>query len=469
MRKFASIHLMILTLVVSSSAMAGPFTDFPGAIPRDASRTAATDLVIDGRVVTPDEADQLRARGTDLSAIDPQDSDIWSKSAQTSVLPPLDVNATGETFEYLDVVASPLGMFRFSVTKKDASGIPRTYTIVLSKKAHNILLRQGLLRKIGYQVPEAKRLRKFTVRFTGAASRMGFIDALRGQIMLADPSRWALNADDKNAVDAILQDAVIVGGDNHIYNLADGLVPSEVIQGRRVLNSLLVPYSLVDVPESVNLFTWHPGRITNDMIYLPYDDSEDFFPSYDDARWAARKIMALTRADFEKVVASADLPAEVAALTLEKIVARRNMLGGYFGLTSTALQFDPTITRGANLVNGKLTKQDWPGYGSRFAFGDPVAPLSGSEIRAFFKSRAFGSIVDNLVTQFNLNVIPKTDINQKIYDHQVDDAGQLDRRGLLRCRRVAERVDHAQLRDAVDVRFEELLHAAEVVGMGVPV
>ncbi|MES2964906.1 MAG: hypothetical protein V4760_13530 [Bdellovibrionota bacterium] len=424
MRKFALIPLLALTLVYSSQVLAGPFTDFPGAIPKDASRTAATDLVLDGRVLTPDEADQLRAKGTDLSAIDPQASDIWSAAPQTSLLPALDVKSTGETFEYLDVVASPYGMFRFSVSKKDAAGVPRTYTIVLSKKVHNVLLRQGLLRKLGYQVPEVKRLRNFTVRFTGAASRMGFVDAVRGQIMLADPKRWILNSEDKNAMDALLQDAVIVGGDNHIYNLADGLVPSEVIQGRRVLNALLVPYNLVDVPESVNLFTWHPGRITNDMIYLPYDDGDDFFPSHDDARWIARRIAKLSRTDFEQIVAGADLPAEVAALMTEKIVARRNMMIGYMGVTAPALKFDPAVSRGANLVNGKLTKQDWTGYGSRFAFGDPVAPLSGSEIRAFFKSRAFGTVVDNLISQFNLNVIPHSDINQKIYDHQVELAQQ---------------------------------------------
>lgn len=420
MRKFAFTSIVTLALVlVTTQAFAGPFTDFPGAVPRDGSRGAAADLVLDGRVLTPDEADQLRLKGTDLSALDPQDSDIWSAKPQPSVLPALDVKSTGETFEYLDIVASPLGMFRFTVTKKDATGVPRTYTIVLSKKVHNVLLRQGLLRKLGYQVPDVKRLRTFTVRFSGAASKMGFIDAIRGQIMLADPNRWALNADDKNAIDALMQDAVIVGGDNHIYNLADGLIPSEVILGRRVMNALLLPYNLVDVPESVNLFTWHPGRITNDMIYLPYDDSEDFFPSYDDARWIAKRIAKLTRADFEQVVTGADLPSEVAALMTEKIVARRNMLTGYFNLGAPALSFNPSISKGTALVNGKLTKQEWPGYGSRFAFGDPVAPLSGSEIRAFFKSRAFGTMVDNLITQFNLNVIPKTDINQKIYDRQV--------------------------------------------------
>ena len=411
-------------LLVSQIAIAGNFTDFPGAIPRDASRTSATDLLKDGRILTPDQADALSKTGVDLSSLNPQASDIWSPTAVASTLPVLSIKNQGETFNYLSDVASPLGMFRFTVSKTDSSGVARTYTIILSKTVHNILMRQALLKKMGYQVPDVKRLRTFTVHFNGAFSKNAFIDSIRKQIMLADAARWSLNASDKNAVDAIMQDAVIVGGDSHIYNLSDGTVPSEVILGRRVLNSLLVPYNLVDVPESVNLFTWHPGRIMNDMIYLPYDGAEDFFPSYDDARWSARLISKLTRADFEAIVANADLPPEVAALIVEKLISRRNTLLGFFSVTAPKLTFDPNITRAPNLVSGKLVQQDWAGYGSRFAFGDPVAPLSGSEIRAFFKSRIFGATIDNLVNQFNLNVIPHTDVNQKISDHQIEMARQ---------------------------------------------
>jgi hypothetical protein len=410
----------ILSVGAFAQAQSSDYTDFPGSVPRAAGqRSAATDLVLDGVTLTPDQADQLRkSKGVDLSGLDPAASDIWSRGAKSTSVSPLSVQASGESFGYLDTVLSVIGNFRFTVQKNDDQGVPHTYTIFFSKNVHNVLLRRALLMKMGYQVPDVKLLKKFTVKFSGSFSRNSFITEM-GKNTFGDAGRWILNADDKEADTAILQDAVIISADNQIYDLSQGSITTETVQGRRVLNSVLVPYNLVDVPESVNLLTWHPGRIMNDMIYLPYDDADELNPSYDDARWSAKLIATLTRNDFVQIVAAGQYPAPVAALLLEKLVSRRNTLMSYFNVSAAKLNFDPNVTLAPGLVAGKITQTDFPGYGSRFAYGDPLAPLSASEIRAFAKSRVFGNLIDNAVSQFNANIVPHGDLSKAVYDHQV--------------------------------------------------
>jgi hypothetical protein len=425
MKSYKLLVSVLLFSTLAHAQQASDYSDFPGAVPRiPGTRSAATDLVYNGATLTPDQADQLRAaKKVDLSAIDPAKSDIWSPGAKSTTVTPLDVKSTGETFQYLDTVASMIGNFRFTVQKVDAGGVNRTYTVFFSKNVHNVLLRRALLMKMGYNVPDVKHLAKFSVKFNGAFSRNQFLEAM-GKDTFGDTGRWIMNAADKESDTAVLQDAVVISADNQIYDLSQGSLTAEVVQGRRILNSLLVPFNLVDVPESVNLFTWHPGRILNDMIYLPYTDADQLMPSYDDARWSAKLIAGLTRDDFKQVVAAAALPAPVSALLLEKIISRRNTLMAYFNVSAAKLPFNADVSVGKDLVNGKLITLEFPGYGSRFAYGDPLAPLSGSEIRAFAKSRLFGTLIDNAVSQFNLNIIPHADINKQAYDHQVGLAQQ---------------------------------------------
>ncbi len=425
MKTFKLVVSVLLLSVVANAQQASDYTDFPGAVPRVAgTRSAATDLVYNGVTLTPDQADQLRAtKKLDLSSLNPANSDIWSPGAKSTTVSPLDIKSTGETFQYLDTVSSMIGNFRFTVQKNDAGGVNRTYTVFFSKNVHNVLLRRALLMKMGYNVPDVKHLAKFSVKFNGAFSRNQFVESM-GKDTFGDTGRWILNANDKDSDTAVLQDAVIISADNQIYDLSQGSLTAEVVQGRRVLNSLLVPFNLVDVPESVNLLTWHPGRILNDMIYLPYGDADQLMPSYDDARWSAKLISTLTRDDFKQIVLAAALPPPVATLLLEKIISRRNTLMSYFGIQAPKVAFNADVSLGKDLVNGKLVTLDYAGYGSRFAYGDPLAPLSGAEIRAFAKSRLFGIAIDNAVNQFNLNILPRTDLNKKVYDHQIGNAQQ---------------------------------------------
>lgn len=427
MRRFAGLSLILglglsITLNFGSlpKAHADGFVDFPGSIPIHDERTGAADLVQDGRLLLPDEVLALKRSGVDVSRIDPDDSsDIWKNTPPQPLNPAsyqLGIASTGDTFQYLSNVISRDGNFRFSVTRADSNGVVRTYTIMLSKRIHNVLLRKALLEKLGYRVPQIQVLRNFTVRFNGAFSRKQFLLDLNKKTF-GDPERWVLNKSDQNADTALMQDAILLSGDDQIYNLALGSVPSPAVLGRRVMSSLLIPFNLTEVPESMNLFTWHSGRIINDTVFLPYEEADSLTPSIDDARWMARRVMSLSRNDWAEVVAAAGYPEPVARLALEKLISRRNTLIKLLELQATELPFNAKVSSGSLLKNGKLLQESWEGYGSRFAYGDPPSPLSPEEMRALGKSKIISNVIDNLIRQFNDNL--RTDLSKVVYDHQV--------------------------------------------------
>ncbi|MCB0348428.1 MAG: hypothetical protein KDD37_06305, partial [Bdellovibrionales bacterium] len=221
----------------------------------------------------------------------------------------------------------------------------------------------------------------------------------------------------------ILNDAIIFpGAEDSYYNLSRGDMTAAVIQNRRLLNALLVPYNFTDVTESVNVFSWNPGKEFNQQLSLPYEESYIFSTSYEDARWITRKILKLSRSDFESIVAEAHYPIEVEKLIVEKLISRRNFLAKYLDLKNefNEISVNSKVSLGDKLKDGKLKTTEWPGYAQKFSYGDPEEPLSGDELFAFFKSKGISNIISNVVSQFNTRYLPRTDLGFKIFDHQLD-------------------------------------------------
>ncbi|MEK6626948.1 MAG: hypothetical protein AABY86_18430, partial [Bdellovibrionota bacterium] len=68
--------------------------------------------------------------------------------------------------QYLSPLLARAGNFRFTIQKSMSTGDGgRLFTLLASKRAHNVLLRQALLYKLGYQVPAIKHLKKIQLRF----------------------------------------------------------------------------------------------------------------------------------------------------------------------------------------------------------------------------------------------------------------------------------------------------------------
>jgi len=332
----------------------------------------------------------------------------------------MNIQSDSDSFEFVSSVPSPVGQASFIVSKIDKTGVPHLYQILFDVKAHNILLRKSLLRRIGYRIPPTAWLEKFNIHFKGEFSKDEFIkDIERGTFLEA--TRWVTEKKQENWLS--LQDAIIFdGATDPMYNLARGDMSSNIILGRRLFNSLLVLYNFTDVPESVNLYPWTPGRIFNKQLILPYSDAAEFSTPYEDARWITKRLLQLSRTDLLKSTYEAHYPQEVALLIVEKLISRRNQFRDFFNLDSDSeeLPLNSNITLGDRLIDGKLQQIEWPGYASHFASTDPEDPLSGGEIWGLFRSKLISNLLTNLIAQFNDQYIPHTDIQFQVVDHAID-------------------------------------------------
>jgi hypothetical protein len=92
----------------------------------------------------------------------------------------------------------------------------------------------------------------------------------------------------------------------------------------------VVPYSLADLYETVNKFSWIDGKIDNRAVVLDHFTGNDFATTVEDALWMLRKVNKLTRDDIKTIVDGAYFPAEVSAVLVEKLISRRNSLNRLF-------------------------------------------------------------------------------------------------------------------------------------------
>jgi hypothetical protein len=340
----------------------------------------------------------------DLSLLDPNpNTDLWQSTPyhEKQDIP----------IHYMDHITfhsnflSANGLHRFNA--ETSTGL---YTLYIGKHVHSVLMRRELLVKLGYKMPPVKRLKKVVINFIDEAQKDHFIRLL-SENTLSDPeNRWIVK---NEATQLIVQDIIATLPVEAVHNFSFGLIDRSLIRGRRLLNSLLVPFNLVYFQESVNQMSWSSGRIISEKVYLPYPDSDEFTTTWEDARWITRKILTLSRADWIEVVNASQTPADVKAILLEKILARRNSLAQLFKLETVDFEINSNISNGDNLIEGKLVLNDWAGYGSRFAHGDPESPLSSSEITSFIKSKALSSAIDVAVNAINAIPMLGTDIQAK--------------------------------------------------------
>lgn len=377
------------------------------------------------RILTPQDAQNLKTKShVDLSLLNPDPTtDIWKpkSSVADSALDAALPIQSGETAQYQGTLQTSSGYFKMSVLPASAQGRP--VTLMMGRTIHTFLLRKELLRRLGYQVPAIKYVAKLKIEFPDALTIGNIIKTTIPQQTQASPQRWcfmnpdALKADDKlacnpdptitNPLEVDFQDMIAIDATPIIYNLALGtpidpntnnLQPS----GGRLLRSLAVPFGLMNVAESYNQLTWYATTIDNQAVTMTTPDSAYFDCSWDDALWISRRMSSLTRQDFVNIVSAAQLPPAVAALLVEKLIARRNSVMKAFQLKVADIPYNDQVAMPPDLTSGKLTKQDWPGYASRFAWGDPDSPLKN--IKHFFFSMAETELMTNLIAQFNLKL-----------------------------------------------------------------
>ncbi|MDA8792425.1 hypothetical protein N9N67_04220 [Bacteriovoracaceae bacterium] len=385
MQKLILSLLFLITNVWASEVI-------PGLIPLKYSLKAAVDLQ-----VGPQQAHQMAIKGHDISLIDiKKNSNVLKDNNLITNHVLIDAN---EALEFVDILPSRLGILKVSA-KKENGEIIHFY---LSKKNHNFLLRKNILEKIGYKVPQTQFLSKINLSFNDTVDEEYFKASIDDKL-LASSSRWVKEIIKGNKNTYVIEDVVAFSAKSTIYNLTLGIMNKNIHRDRRVLRSVYIPISLVDTSESVNLFSWKGARIVLGHASLNHGAwlKNQYGTSYEDARWILRKILKLSRSDISEIVVRSHYPKAIEHLLIEKIISRRNSLLKVFNLSNefSELEFDPKISYGQELVNGDIRKEFFPGYASRFSFGNPQSPFSNSELGHYALSRlqseSFAAVIGQL-------------------------------------------------------------------------
>ncbi len=376
-------------------------------VPLESVRQPSDDLIYRGQRISAEEAWKLQKdprRPLDLSTLSPGDSEVWKNQMVSHLNPGLDQLPLDErgVYSFQGTLISNQGIIRFNVVPEN--GANRVFTILMEKTLHTTLLRRNLLRKLGYVIPAMKYLPSLKVSFESKEERDLFLTKKLPEATYGAPSRWLGRDHTKladNQLTIELNDVVaLMPSETDHYNVAMGLPPKRI--GNRTLRSLLIPYALANLGESVNKFPWTVGRIDNDSIVLPHFTSASINTSIDDARWSIRRMAALKRRDFQEIVEKSHFPAAVGKLVVEKLVSRRNSLIELFEENHQDLAVNTRPNSGSLLKEGRLTQEDWRGYASRFSHGEPDSPFKDFQYFIFSKIQNAG--ISNLIDLVNKKI-----------------------------------------------------------------
>ncbi len=361
-------------------------------------RIPSDDLLYNNKVLTSREAQNLEtAKKVDLSLLNPKQNDIWNNvENEINDQEEIAINE-GDELSYEGKIDSASGLYRFNAIPTNGNKI---YTIHLDKTLHTLLLRKNILRKLGYKIPAMKYISKLNIQFSSQMVMDNFIKHEVPKATFGATERWAtVNNINRDTLSLELRDiAVTEPNEFDFYNVSMGL-PTQTINSR-TLRSLVVPYALLELGESINKFSWVSCKIDNKAVILSHFTANEFNTSIDDAIWMMKRLNKLKREDFVKAVKNAYFPSGVAEVVAEKLISRRNSLNRCLMDAKIAeIPFNSKITVGQIVVEGKLVQKEFPGYASRFAYGDAQSPLD--EIRFFLYSKVQSNVIDNLIAKFN--------------------------------------------------------------------
>ena len=382
-------------------------------IPLDSSRIPSNDLIHpELGPLTSEQAWRLQndqSTQLDLSKLNPSESEVWKNKKDLSLDTAVDeIYVSSDTeLVFLGALSSQSGTLRFTVLDNSTGNI---LTVVLDKNLHTLLLRKNLLRKLGFVIPSMKYKKQVKVAFSTVEDKEHFLTRVIPENTFGAPSRWVVG-DSELTLD--LQDILVTlpkYGDH--YNLAFGVPPKTLTS--RTLRSLIVPYSLMDLNESVNTLSFKAARVEENSVELNHFTLADMNPSVDDARWILDRVKKMQRSDFEEIVEKSYFPKEAGLLLTEKLIARRNNLLEKFEVDADPIEFNSKISSGNILKNGRLMQENFEGYASRFAYGDPDSPFR--EFKYSLVSNLQSDAIDTLIREANIN-LSAFDVNDARLDY----------------------------------------------------
>ncbi len=405
-------------------------------IPIKTVKKPAADLSYQGRKIDPSEAAELMSKQIDISQLNPGDNKFWQNKTydvRDAALKAFPVGSVGVNFQATEAVINEL--LTVTVRVQDAKIKDRFYRLAISRYSPSFMMRAAMLRKLGYFIPALKQYSDLKVRFQSEAEKELFLDNMqKGMVLDVSDTTW-IKENNKIEHTLTFSDCVLETPSSEYYDLHWGTTPNpknpamvsilELFSKNRAFRALIVPYVLVDLPESVNRFLPKSASVVSGHIVMNHPFGGAFTgTTYEDVKWLLQRMKGWTEKDVREVVENASLPKDIGELVYRKLLYRINNMFEFFDMKTSFQASLPTLeydAAGGIIKSGKVMQETIAPYPFRFAHGDPEAPFQEGDYVRYFKIRGITTVVATALAEMSkkLQIQDITDVaKQRMLDVQ---------------------------------------------------
>ncbi len=455
-----AIALMVLSIASaqdSSSSSDGSFLDIRTgsvSIPLSSLKRPAADLVdSNGQAFDTMEAVRRAEQGQDLSIYNPKENKIWQNHSYGTLERPVSDYPNGEKgVRMLSVEADGLPYTSFYRVQSVEN--PKQYwRLGVSLLSQSTSMRSVMLRKLGYDVVTSMPYSRLRVYFNSVEEKEAFLSDLKDKDMNLI-SRGGLLENDPKSNSLVLADAVLETQRNESFDWHWGFIQNvnspdrdersralswvEYMSKYRAYRALLIPFTLVFIPESINRYSPKNVSIINNYAVLYHPLAGGFAAATrEDIKWLLNRMSSWTEKDFREIVALSHYPNSIKELVYRKLVLRTRQTFEAFGLPIPANFPQVSLNYTSNdglVVKGAVVQEKVPGYPQRFSHGDRESPFKDDDWFRYAGIRAKTSLIATVLSKLDDKLqLLKTDtaasnfqkdVVNKIVDHFRNHPGQ---------------------------------------------
>lgn len=369
----------------------------------------SSDLVFNGGLLEVGEAAKLAESGFDISDLNPLENRMWQNNSYAVSDKNMDQfpsSEEGVQFESFEAATKFTSLIRVRTSKQ-------VFRLGMSRYSQPMMMRAALLRKLGYFIPAPKYYHQIKIKFSSEEEKEKFINNAQLDTGSDFESRNWISEGSKSDHSLYINSATLELMSNDYFDLQWGLAPNpddprqvpmvQRYSRHRAYRALIFPYSLVDVPESVNRYSPRYVVVSAGYAIIPYFMADSFSAcAYEDARWILKRLSKLTLSDFKEIVESSHYPQELKDLVLAKLIARVKDALKTFNITSNLPDLPIKITSPSGLVkNGKVTQEFVRGYPQRFSHGERNSPYQEGDFARYIGVDLRSSTIKNITQRMN--------------------------------------------------------------------
>jgi hypothetical protein len=420
-----AVALMVLSIATAqTSSSDGSFLDIRTgsvSIPMSSLKRPAADLQdANGKAIDTMDAVRRAESGQDLSIYNPIQNKIWQNNRYSAQERPDTDYPDGERgVKMLSVEAD--GLPYTSFYRVQAMANPNQYwRLSVSLLTQSTTMRSVMLRKLGFDVVSSHAYSRLRVTFNTVEEKETFLSDLKDKDVNLI-SRGGLLENNPNSPSLVLADAVLETQRNESFDWHWGFIqnvnspdPSiraqalgwvEYMSKFRAYRALIVPFTLVFVPESINRYSAKNVSMMNDYAVFYHPLAGGFAATTkEDVRWVLNRMSTWTERDFREVVAATHYPNSVKELVYRKLVLRTRQTFEIFQMQVPANFPNPDLNYTSNdglIVAGRVLKEKVPGYPQRFSHGDRESPFKDDDWYRYAGIRAKSSLLETVLGKLN--------------------------------------------------------------------